>query len=37
MIVIYFILIALISFMEAIILKYANIIYKQRIMKIIKE
>lgn len=33
----YFILMALISFMEAIILKNSNIIYKRRIKKIIKE
>ena len=37
MVFIYFILVALISFMEALILKNSNIIYKRRIKKIIKE
>lgn len=37
MVIVYFVLIALISFMESIILKNSNIIYKRRIKKIIKE
>ena len=37
MVVLYFVLVALISFMEALILKNSNILYKRRIKKIIKE